>query len=75
MGQPGFKVIRGGRVLDLEKAKSEPTDILIEGDTIREIGAPGMEAPAGAVVVPADRTLLIPGLVNAHTHSHYTNGH
>jgi len=72
MGQPDFKVIRGGRVLDLEKAKPEPADILIEGDTIREIGAPGMEAPAGAVVVPADRTLLIPGLINAHTHSHYT---
>lgn len=63
-------VIRGGRLLDVAKRRAEPADILIAGDTIREIGKPGMAAPAGAAVIDASRKLLHPGLVNAHTHGH-----
>ena len=33
-------IIRGGRVLDIEKGTAEPRDILIRDDTIAEIGAP-----------------------------------
>src|SRR5262249_14205075 len=40
------------------------------GDTIREIGAPGLKAPAGAAVVDARGKLLHAGLINAHTHAH-----
>ena len=57
-------LIRGGRLLD-----GEPADILVEGDTIKEIAPPGLEAPEGASVIEADDQLLMPGLVNAHTHS------
>ena len=63
-------VIRGGRVLDARAHRAEPADILITGDTITEIGAPGLAAPADASVVDARDKLLHPGLINAHTHAH-----
>ena len=37
---------------------------------MREIGPPGMAAPADAAAVDAAGRLLMPGLVNAHTHGH-----
>ena len=63
-------ILRGGRVLDIAAGTAEPADILIGGDTIREIGPPGCPAPSGAVEISAARRLLHPGLVNAHTHGH-----
>jgi 5-methylthioadenosine/S-adenosylhomocysteine deaminase len=66
------KVIRGGCVLDPCDDRPRRVDIVIAGDTIVEIGAPGMPAPPAALIVAAQDRLLIPGLVNAHTHSHYT---
>jgi 5-methylthioadenosine/S-adenosylhomocysteine deaminase len=63
-------ILRGGRVLDIAAGTAELGDILIEDDTIREIGPPGCAAPAEAVEIAADRRLLHPGLVNAHTHGH-----
>jgi len=63
-------IIRGGRVLDIDKGTAEPADILIEDDTIREIGPPGIPAPEGATAISAERKLIHPGLVNAHTHAH-----
>src|SRR5262252_7242420 len=65
-----FTILRGGRVLDIAAGTAELADILIEDDTIREIGAPGCPAPPQAVEVSAHRRLLHPGLVNAHTHGH-----
>jgi guanine deaminase len=65
-----YTMIRGGRVLDIDRGTAEPADILIEDDTIREIGAPGIAAPEGATVISAERRLIHPGLVNAHTHAH-----
>ena len=63
-------IVRGGRVLDIRAHRAEPADILITGDTLTEIGAPGLAAPAGAAVVDAAGALLHPGLINAHTHAH-----
>jgi cytosine/adenosine deaminase-related metal-dependent hydrolase len=65
-----FTILRGGRVLDIARGTAEPGDVLIDGDTIREIGPPGCAAPDGAAEMSADRRLLHPGLVNAHTHGH-----
>src|SRR5688572_23764103 len=81
-----YTVIRGARVLNAriqppEEAAAAPglaaqmrgaphADVLIEGDTIAEVGAPGLSAPADAQVIDAKDRMLIPGLVNAHTHSH-----
>jgi 5-methylthioadenosine/S-adenosylhomocysteine deaminase len=66
----GYTIVRGGRVLDIAAGTAEPADILIDGDTIREIAAPGSPAPEGAAEIDAARRLIHPGLVNAHTHSH-----
>jgi len=63
-------IIRGGRVLDIDAGTAEPRDILIHDDTIAEIGPPDLPAPEDATVVSAERKLIHPGLVNAHTHAH-----
>src|SRR5436305_2114561 len=63
-------MIRGGRVLDIDRGTAEPADILVEDDTIREIGPPGLAAPEGATITSAERRLIHPGLVNAHTQAH-----
>ncbi len=63
-----YTIVRGGKLLDLAKRKALPVDILIKGDTIAEIGRPGLAAPAGAVVIDAKNRLMHPGLINAHTH-------
>jgi 5-methylthioadenosine/S-adenosylhomocysteine deaminase len=64
------KIIRGGRLIDIATGRADPADILIQGDTIAAIGAPGMDAPEGASTIDASRRLLHPGLINAHTHGH-----
>ena len=65
-----FSILRGGDVLDIAAGTAQPADILVEDDTIREIGPPGCPAPADAVEIAAAHRLLHPGLVNAHTHGH-----
>jgi cytosine/adenosine deaminase-related metal-dependent hydrolase len=63
-------VVRNGRVLDIKGHRAPQADILIAGDTIAEIGPPGLAAPSDAVVVEAVDRLIHPGLINAHTHGH-----
>src|SRR5437762_6454918 len=63
-------IIRGGRVLDIAAGTAELADILVEDDTIREIGPSGCAAPEAAAEIDASHRLIHPGLVNAHTHSH-----
>jgi len=63
-------IIRGGRVLDARHRRAEAADVLVTGDTITEIGAPGMAAPPDATAIDARGHLLHPGLINAHTHAH-----
>src|SRR3954452_24240898 len=65
-----YTIMRGGRVLDIRAGTADTADILIEDDTIREVGPPGLPAPEGAREITAARRLIHPGLVNAHTHSH-----
>src|SRR5271170_7759470 len=65
-----FTVLRGGRVLDIAAGTAAPADILVEGDTVREIGPPGLVTPDGSTEIDAANRLIHPGLVNAHTHSH-----
>jgi 5-methylthioadenosine/S-adenosylhomocysteine deaminase len=65
----GYTVLRGGRVLDIAAGTAALADILVEDDTIREIGPPGLAAPEGAVAIDAANRLIHPGLINAHTHS------
>lgn len=61
-------IIRGGRLIDADRHTAAPSDILVIGDGIAEIGPPGMPAPSGARLLDAGARLLHPGLINAHTH-------
>lgn len=65
-----FKSIRGGRVLDIDRHRADPADILIESNRIAAIQPPDSAVPEGATHIEARDRLLIPGLINAHTHSH-----
>lgn len=46
-------------------------DLLVSGTTIAAIG-PALQLPEGATVVDCSSKLVMPGLVNAHTHSSET---
>ena len=70
---PETLVIRGGRVVEPRSHKSDFADLLVEGDTIREIGPPGLAAPASAKTVDAAGKLLHPGLINARMFVHNTD--
>jgi 5-methylthioadenosine/S-adenosylhomocysteine deaminase len=63
-------VISGGLVHSVTAVRGEPRDIVIEGDVITDIVSPGAVKNANAEVINASRRLIIPGLINAHTHSH-----
>lgn len=63
-------VVRNGRVLTAGAVSVEPLDLVLENGRIREIGPPGMAAPADAESIDAGDRLIIPGLVNSHTHAH-----
>jgi 5-methylthioadenosine/S-adenosylhomocysteine deaminase len=72
MAVPEFTLVRGGLVVDFGARRAALADILVAGDTIAEIGAPGLEAPAGAAIIEAADRAIMPGLVNAHVHGHGT---
>ncbi len=61
-------LIRGGRVL-IDNARVEAASLLIEGGTITALLPPDTTPDAAEIIDAADR-LVVPGLVNAHTHSH-----
>ncbi|MFE8940208.1 dihydroorotase [Streptomyces sp. NPDC007872] len=54
-------LIRGAKVLG-----GEPQDVLIDGETVAEVGT-GLSAE-GATVIEAGGQVLLPGLVDLHTH-------
>ncbi|MEU2505819.1 dihydroorotase [Streptomyces sp. NPDC007863] len=54
-------LIRGAKVLG-----GEPQDVLLDGETIEAVGT-GLSAE-GATVIEAEGQILLPGLVDLHTH-------
>ncbi|MEA2979005.1 MAG: 5-methylthioadenosine/S-adenosylhomocysteine deaminase, partial [Alphaproteobacteria bacterium] len=63
-------LIRGGRVYDHDGNVHQPApaDIMIGGGRIERVG-PNLPAE-GAEIIEAGGKLVVPGLVNAHYHSH-----
>ncbi len=66
-------LIRGGQVYDHDGDVHHPpvADILIEGDTIAAVGA-DLAAEGEHELIDASGRLVVPGLINAHYHSHDT---
>jgi 5-methylthioadenosine/S-adenosylhomocysteine deaminase len=62
-------VIRGGRVLDSDSLELVEADVVIEKGRITAVGK-GIDAPESAQIRNASGKLVLPGLINAHTHSH-----
>jgi len=65
-----YKIVRGGRLLSADRRSADTADILICGNRFEAIAPPGLVAPQGAQLVDASDRLLMPGLINAHTHGH-----
>src|SRR5471032_979085 len=64
----GASVITGGLVLTA--GQSAPADLLLQDDLIAAIAPPGSVTTASARRIDASNRLIIPGLINAHTHGH-----
>jgi 5-methylthioadenosine/S-adenosylhomocysteine deaminase len=68
--QPDTTVIRGGLVLSPHQPeKAIFSDIIISDGRIAELAEPGITVSEAARTIYATDRLLIPGLVNAHTHA------
>ncbi|MGH7855975.1 MAG: amidohydrolase family protein, partial [Candidatus Binatia bacterium] len=67
---PGAVLIRGASVLDVATGDvSPPRDVLVRGERIEAITAPGtLASPAGAMEIAAEGATLLPGLVDMHGH-------
>ena len=68
--RPRPRIIRNGLVISADARSAAPHDLLIVDGHIAEVGAPGLAAPEDAELLDASDRLVIPGLINAHTHSH-----
>jgi dihydropyrimidinase len=60
-------LIQGGEIITADACMH--ADILVEGDTIREI-APNLKAPTGAEIIDAGGKLVFPGFIDPHVHIH-----
>lgn len=59
--------IRGGRVLDPVSGRDGVADVLLRDGKVAEIG-PHLDTPPGSHIIDATGLLVIPGLVDIHTH-------
>jgi N-acyl-D-amino-acid deacylase len=61
-------VIRNGLVVDGTGAPAREADVVIDGDLIVDVVAPGKALHGSARVIDADGLMLTPGFVDIHTH-------
>ena len=64
-------ILRGANLLDGEHAAVPGQTIVVEGDTIRQIGAAPVEAAPDDRVIDLGGRTLMPGMVTSHFHSTY----
>jgi guanine deaminase len=63
------QLIEGGRLLTAGRLDGAHANLLIDGDTITAVLRPGEAVSEEVRRIDASDRLLIPGLVNAHTHA------
>ena len=73
MANPKRLLVRGGQVYDHDGDVHKPpaADILIEGSNIVAVG-PALAMDGEQEIIDARDRLVVPGLINAHYHSHDT---
>jgi guanine deaminase len=57
-------------VLTAGSGQAAPADLLLQDDWIAAIAPPGSVTSEGVQRIDASKRLIIPGLINAHTHGH-----
>lgn len=62
--------IKAGRLLDPRAGNVlSPAAVLVEGNKIKQVGAPAqISVPAGAKIIDLGSAMLLPGLIDSHTH-------
>jgi imidazolonepropionase-like amidohydrolase len=66
---PDRIVFRGARVFDgRAESLAGPVDVVVEGDTIAAITAPGVRVDEPAATLDCGNRTLMPGLIDLHTH-------
>jgi 5-methylthioadenosine/S-adenosylhomocysteine deaminase len=63
-------LIKGGLVIDPAEGAARPLDLLIQDGKIAQVGAPGSIHGDDIAIHDASDRLVLPGLVNSHTHGH-----
>jgi 5-methylthioadenosine/S-adenosylhomocysteine deaminase len=64
------RIITGGLVLAAGEAAARAADLVLRDDCIEAIVSPGSFTGEAAERIDASGRLIIPGLINAHTHGH-----
>jgi 5-methylthioadenosine/S-adenosylhomocysteine deaminase len=64
------RIVTGGLVLVAGEAAARAADLVLRDDCIEAIVAPGSFTGEAAERIDASGRLIIPGLINAHTHGH-----
>lgn len=67
-------LIRGALVPTPEEGGVRARDILVQHGVIQEVSDCGMAVSDDALVLNSSEYIVIPGLVNSHTHSHFAYG-
>ena len=61
-------LFQGGTVLTMDRTGViERGDVLVEGDTIKAVGA-GLAVPEGATVIDCSGGIVMPGMIDTHRH-------
>ncbi|MCI0411358.1 amidohydrolase family protein [bacterium] len=70
----GTLALKGARVITMKGEEVlENADIVIQGNRIAAIGAPGkVNIPEGAKIMDASGKTIIPGLIDTHAHMNYS---
>src|SRR5579885_3182674 len=61
-------LVKNGRVLDPASNTDAPFDLLLDGEKIAELAAPGKLAPEKADVFDASGLIVAPGFIDLHAH-------
>ena len=74
MVRPRATLLRNGLILNVDRSTAGRGDVLVADGRIAEMRAGPIEAGPDVVRVNCARRLVMPGLINAHTHGHGSLG-